>query len=330
MSGSQLILTVTRACNLRCSYCPTAKDGWPSLSEADAIRAIDLFATRFGGGAVKIFGGEPLLVPHVVRAALERARRLDTIRTVQLSTNGLGLDARWLDEIEHHPKAILQISIDGRPEDHRRHRRSLPAGPDSYEGLRALLPRLARMPRVVVTQTIPPASADVADRNFEHLLGLGFRRFNILPGYYLPWRDDQLAALERSFDAIAVSIERIWRAGRRLYVRNLTTLAPTPFFNTGLVVDADRTIHASNVGLSSSLEHLLEQTRCGDLDAPPSPDALAARQREVPRLIEQALPSHIWQSTLAVDAALGRFCRRLLPSWIAARTARERARRAVA
>ena len=47
-----LILTVTRQCNLRCSYCPTAKDGWPSLTEADAERALELFDRRFGGGDV--------------------------------------------------------------------------------------------------------------------------------------------------------------------------------------------------------------------------------------------------------------------------------------
>ena len=54
---SLLVLTVTRACNLRCSYCPTAKDGWPSLDENDARRALELFARPleeggFGGGAV--------------------------------------------------------------------------------------------------------------------------------------------------------------------------------------------------------------------------------------------------------------------------------------
>ena len=71
----QLILTVTRQCNLRCSYCPTAKDGWPSLTAEDATEAIRLFSTLQGGGTVKIFGGEPLLVPDVVRAALEEAEQ---------------------------------------------------------------------------------------------------------------------------------------------------------------------------------------------------------------------------------------------------------------
>ena len=85
----QLILTVTRQCNLRCTYCPTAKDGWPSLSAQDARDAVKLFVDRCGGGAIKLFGGEPLLVPEVVRAAMEQAREMPEIRWVYLSTNGL-------------------------------------------------------------------------------------------------------------------------------------------------------------------------------------------------------------------------------------------------
>jgi MoaA/NifB/PqqE/SkfB family radical SAM enzyme len=318
---SLLVLTVTRECNLRCTYCPTAKDGWPSLDPSDARRALDLFVERFGGGAVKIFGGEPLLVPDVVRAAIAHAQQLDRIRTIQLSTNGLMLDEAWLDLATAHDKTILQISMDGRPEDHRRHRRSLPKVGDTYDRVRALAPRLRAMPRVVVTQTIPPATAAAAAENLEHLLELGFRRFNFLPGYYIPWTDEQLAALDRSFGAMARRIEGLWASGERLYVRNLTTRAPTPFFNTGLVVDADRTIHPSNVGLSGALEELLAETRCGDLDAPPTVEALDAKQREVNALLERTLPPRVWASTLAADAALTRFCESLWPRWVDARRA---------
>lgn len=318
-----LVLTVTRDCNLRCSYCPTVKEGWPSLTIADAERALELFASRYGGGTVKLFGGEPLLVPDVVRAALARAEMLPAIKSIQLSTNGLGLDDAWLDAIERHPKAILQISMDGRPEDHRRHRRALPKIADTYDHLTTLLPRLVRMPRVVVTQTIPPATAGAAATNFAHLARLGFQRFNFLPGYYLPWTEEQLASLERSFGEMAAQIEAAWANGERLYVRNLTTQAPTPFFNTGLVVDSDRTIHPSNVGLSGQLEGLLGETRCGDLDDPPTLEALAAKQRRVNTLLETTLPERVWSSTLAADAALTRFCRRLTPHWIEARRARK-------
>jgi len=313
---NQLILTVTRACNLRCSYCPTAKDGWPSLSESDARRAVSMFSDDFGGGSIKMFGGEPLLVPDVVKAALDEAKDRENIRWVYLSTNGLGLDSSWLEFLSSYPKAILTISMDGRPEDHRGQRRAVNDGvPDSYEHLMTLLPQLLQTPRVVITQTIAPATAVRAAENFAHLLSLGFWRFNFLPGYYIPWRSNQLDNLDVAFNDIARLIEQRWEQLDRTYIRNLFTLAPTPFFNTGLVVDSDRTIHPSNVGLSGALDHTRDQTIIGTLDDPPSMETLQAGAARVSGLIETALPAKVWESTQAVDQKLSAFCRSLYPHW---------------
>ena len=131
----QLILTVTRQCNLRCTYCPTQKEGWPSLTEVDARRALAMFGDRYGGGDVKLFGGEPLLVPDVVRAVIEAGVVDDRIRRIYLSTNGIALTEEWLECVRNTPKLVLTISMDGRPDDHRRHRDSGLAG--AVEGFRA-------------------------------------------------------------------------------------------------------------------------------------------------------------------------------------------------
>ena len=312
----QLILTVTRQCNLRCSYCPTAKDGWPSLSPEDARKSVRLFGDLQGGGSIKIFGGEPLLVPEVVKAAMDEARHDPRIRWVYLSTNGLGLDDQWLDYLSAYPKAILTISMDGKPEDHRRQRRPVTKDiPDTYEHVLTLSPRLTNMPRVVLTQTIAPATAYRAAENFQHLLDLGFWRFNFLPGYYIPWKPKQLVALEENFSQIHDKIANRWENMQRTYVRNLFTWAPTPFFNTGMVVDSDGSIHPSNVGLSGALDHLREQTQIGTLANPPSLDEIETGARRVNGLLESALSEKIWNSTQAVDGSLSTFCRQLYPYW---------------
>jgi len=313
---NQLILTVRRACNLRCSYCPTAKDGWPSLTPDDARQAVRLFSEQYGGGAIKIFGGEPLLVPDVVRAAMEEARGRPNIRWVYLSTNGLGLDQKWLDFMSHYPKGILTISMDGTPKDHRAQRRANdPSVPDSYAHLMDIQGALLKTPRVVITQTIAPSTAVRAAENLNHLMGLGFWRFNFLPGYYIPCRSHQLSALEQSFGEMADLITERWAQMERTYVRNLFTLAPTPFFNTGLVVDADRTIHPSNVGLSGALDHTRDQTIIGTLDDPPDAQALLDGANRVSALLDTALSKHVMHSTQAVDAQLTQFCRGLYPHW---------------
>lgn len=319
-----LILTLTRECDLRCSYCPTVKDGWPSLDAAQVEAAIALFCARFGGGEVKLFGGEPLLFPELVDVALEAARREPRVRRVYLSTNGLGLSARRLEQLAEHEKLVLTVSMDGEPADHRRLRRPLKiAGDrDAYDHLRSLMPALRQLPRAVVTQTIAPATAARAARNFAHLRELGWWRFNLLPGYFLPWREEQLDDLREGLARIAGDVRRAWSAGERLYVRNLFTLAPTPFFNVGMVVDSDGTIHSSNVGLASSLSELLDSTRAGSLDDPPSPEVLARSAAALPRLLEERVPAPILESTRAVDAALSAFVRGLYPAYLRAREQR--------
>lgn len=310
-----LILTVTRACNLRCAYCPTVKDGWPGLSPDDVRRGLDLFVERHGGGDVKLFGGEPLMVPEVVRAAMDYAATLPSIRRVYLSTNGLGLDTDWLDYLRTYPKGVLTISIDGVPEDNRKYRRAVDGVGDAYDHVVSLIPQLSTVPRVVITQTIPPKTAGRAGDNFRHLRSLGFWRFNLLPGYYIPWTDEALANLRVGFDGIRDEIIDAWEKGEKLYLRNLFTLQPTPFFNSGFIVDSDRSIHPSNVGLSGSLDELLGETRCGDLDNPPSNELLAEKAASINGLLESSLPPRVWSSTLAVDAELTRLCQSLYPHY---------------
>ena len=283
----------------------------------DARASIRLFADVHNGGSVKIFGGEPLLVPDVVRAAMDEAKNEPRIRWVYLSTNGLGLNDDWIRYLTEYPKAILTISMDGKPKDHRIHRRSAVDGiADSYKHIIHLRGQLLQMPRVVITQTIPPATASRAAENFHHLLDLGFWRFNFLPGYYIPWNAKQLAALETNFLEIGKTISKRWDQLERTYVRNLFTWAPTPFFNAGLVVDADRTIHPSNVGLSGALDHLREETCIGNLDAPPSPAELKVGAERVNGLLASSLSPKALRSTRAADAALSDFCRQLYPHWV--------------
>lgn len=265
------------------------------------------------------------MVPEVVRAVMDHAAQLPGIERVYLSTNGIGLTHDWLDYLASYPKAVLTVSLDGAPADNRQHRRALDGVPDAYDHVVSLLPRLAQVPRVVITQTIPPKLAARAAINLQHLVDLGFWRFNLLPGYYIPWTDERLAELRAGFDAVGALIAARWARGERFYLRNLFTLQPTPFFNTGFVVDSDATIHPSNLGLSGSLDDLLGLTRVGTLDDPPSPEALAAKAAEVNTLLQERLPPRVWSSTLAVDAELTRLCRRLYPHYARYRAARKAA-----
>jgi hypothetical protein len=306
-----LILTITRRCNLRCAYCPTVKDGLPDLSVDDVRRGIDLFVARHGGGDIKLFGGEPLLRPDLVRAAMRHIGDTSDV-SLYVSTNGACITEDILADFQDNPRVTLTLSLDGVAVDHDGLRRPVPGTAPSHATIVAWLPRLLTLPRFVVTQTIAPSKAARAHTNFRALRSLGVRRFNLLPGYYLPWQPAQLAALAASFDGIAGDFEAAWAGGDRLYLRNLFTRAPTPFYNTGFVVDVDRRIHASNLVLAEAVG---DRTAVGTLDDPPSPDTLAAAAARIPALLAEFYPPDVLASTAAADAALTRLCDRLYPSY---------------
>jgi hypothetical protein len=171
----------------------------------------------------------------------------------------------------------------------------------------------------VVTLTIPPDEAVRAADHFAALRRSGFRRFNLLPGYLMPWSAEQLTGLRASFERIAEAFVAAWQAGGRLVLRNLFIRTPLPFFDAGLVVDADGTIHAGNAALAAQVADLRTHTQVGTLDAPPDRAVLEARARKLPALLRAALPEPVWQGTLAADAELTRLCEALYPAWAAAR-----------
>lgn len=310
----RLILIPTRQCNLRCSYCPTVKDGWPTLSPADALRGIDLFLAASGGGDVKLFGGEPLLAPDVVDAVVTRAADDPRIQSVTLCTNGIGLDESWLERIRSCEKLVVAVSLDGTPEDNRRFRRQL-VDDDAYDHVAALAARLARLPRVVVTEVIPPATASRAHINFQHLLSLGFRRLKLLPAYYVPWSETQLASLRAGFEEIAGSVRAMWRSGQHVYIRNLFSLSAQPTFNSAMTIDADGRIYSSDFVLTGISDDARDSMCLGTMDSPPTLRAIVEGARAFEESIGSYFSPTIWSSTLRADAELTRFCRTLYPAW---------------
>ena len=311
-----LILVVTRECDLRCAYCPTVKEGEPDLTVLDVRRAMSLFVDRFGGGDCKLFGGEPLLLPEVVEAVIREApASLD----VYLSTNGKNLSHRWFDLLREFPRTTLTVSLDGAVADHDGLRRGAP----THDAVVAMLPELHKLPRFVVTQTIAPSTAVRAADNFRYLLSLGIRRFNLLPGYYLPWRPAQLAALRRSFAEIGDLVAAMWKRGERVYLRNLFVNAPVPFYNTGFVVDSDKRIYPNNLVLAGNLDHLRAVATVGTLDEPPTNEALDHAARRSAGFLHDALGPSIMQATAAADAELTGLVNRLYPTYFAMRDARQ-------
>ena len=113
--ASDLRVSLTDRCNLRCTYCMPAQ-GLPwlpreeLLTTAELVRLLDVAVTRLGVEEIRFTGGEPLLRPdleEVVAAAAALAPR----PRLSLTTNGIGLDAR-VDRLRGAGLERVNVSLD--------------------------------------------------------------------------------------------------------------------------------------------------------------------------------------------------------------------------
>jgi GTP 3',8-cyclase len=96
--ATDLRVSLTDRCNLRCTYCMPAEglDWMPGeelLSEAELARLLAIAVTRLGVTSVRFTGGEPLVSRHL-EGAIAAAAALTPRPQIAMTTNGIGLARR--------------------------------------------------------------------------------------------------------------------------------------------------------------------------------------------------------------------------------------------
>ncbi|MBA2699412.1 MAG: GTP 3',8-cyclase MoaA [Nocardioidaceae bacterium] len=95
-AATDLRVSLTDRCNLRCSYCMPAEglDWLPTpevLTDDEVVRLIDIAVTHLGVSEVRFTGGEPL-IRRGFADIVARTARLRPRPQMAVTTNGLGLD----------------------------------------------------------------------------------------------------------------------------------------------------------------------------------------------------------------------------------------------
>jgi cyclic pyranopterin phosphate synthase len=118
--ATDLRVSLTDRCNLRCSYCMPAEglDWLPDetvLTDDEVVRLIRIAVTRLGVREVRFTGGEPLVRRGLVDL-VRRTKQLDPAPEVSLTTNALGL-ARTASALAEAGLDRINVSLDSvRPE----------------------------------------------------------------------------------------------------------------------------------------------------------------------------------------------------------------------
>ncbi|MBI4676594.1 MAG: radical SAM protein [Elusimicrobia bacterium] len=276
-----LTLVLTRRCPFRCGFCPQAfeeKDMAPRVLEA-ALRGLGPAAA--GLGPIKLFGGEPLAKPSLVRRAVLLAKELDLKAGILLSTHG----------------GLMNEGM----------RRFLAGHPEVEVAFGKASPWARRLPRVCLNFVLEPGQHPArALARMREALAFRFRSFNFLPVYFVPWSAKGLAELARSFRVLARLIKGLRKAGMPVEVKNLRRHGSVPLYNDGPCVDTDGTVYASNLVLAAGMEPHAGRLRLGHVSEPgrlaPPPSSAALKS-----ILQAAFEPRALEGTLRADAMLTEF-----------------------
>ncbi|MBN1808076.1 MAG: radical SAM protein [Planctomycetes bacterium] len=197
-----LVLMVTHACNMRCSYCYTGRKSDTVMSVETGIAAIDrALASILEGGTLELgfFGGEPLLEPALVSRLLEYARRktreYSLGLSVSLTTNGTINEGKaW--KLLTDPGITVSISCDGAACVHDAHRRYA-GGAVTWNDVRDTIVRLAACGRPPeAAAVVRPDTVDKVVESLEALLSMGVTRIALSLDLWAEWTPENLAMLE--------------------------------------------------------------------------------------------------------------------------------------
>ncbi|MFD8494157.1 GTP 3',8-cyclase MoaA [Amycolatopsis sp. NPDC059657] len=113
--ATDLRVSLTDKCNLRCTYCMPAEglDWMPSdqvLSDAELIRLLRIAVERLGVTDIRLTGGEPLLRPGL-EGLISEISALEPKPRLSMTTNGIGLAKRATSLAEAGLRRI-NVSLD--------------------------------------------------------------------------------------------------------------------------------------------------------------------------------------------------------------------------
>lgn len=243
---ANLQLFVTRRCQLRCRYCPILK-GDSLMPLATALKGVDLLmGHRSARLRLDFGGGEPLMNFEVVREAsayaARRAKTLGKDLGFYMVTNAVLLDDAVLEWAAERG-VLLEFSMDGAKEDHNRYKSAYDRGLDPYAATRAGVERALRAgsPHFVILVASPSNVARLAE-NFEHLYGIGVRRFDLSYAIGGVWTSEQ----ERTFFAqVELLLKRHAREldSGEIQLGNARQRVEPTVLNSELMVDPDGSLH---------------------------------------------------------------------------------------
>ena len=281
MTPGSLTLVITRRCPYRCGFCPQGFE--PKDMDARILSAAlrGLGCRLAPGSRIKLFGGEPLLKPGLLRQAVLLGRKLGLEGRFELGTRGALLNERMAAFLAACPEVEV---VFGRSSAWAR-----------------------RLPKSSLNFVISPGeNASRVLARMRAAVTRGFFSFNFLPVYFVPWSAGQIEGLRRAFGGLSRLIRLAFASGRPLQVKNLEHVGTLPLYNDGWCVDTDGCVYASNLILVRGAAPHSGRLRLGHVGMPGRMRAFPP-PRALDTVLRACFSPEVLEGTRRADAALSEF-----------------------
>lgn len=199
-------LMLTRRCQLRCRYCPVVKKN-QDMNEKILYKAINLlFTSARKDLRLDFTGGEPLLRFDLIKKGVEYAKELARKKNKNISFYMVSNLIALTDEIADFLKKenfLLELSIDGEERFHNLYKIGKNSRINPYQLTIAQSKKI--LPKKInnyVVMVVSPLTVGRLERNFYHLLKLGFRKIGINYALGLFWQIRERKSFFRQLDLI--------------------------------------------------------------------------------------------------------------------------------
>jgi len=218
----QLVLQLTRDCNLACTYCYQRHVKGPGMTAAVARRALE-WAIEAGHSQIALtyFGGEPLLNRELIEATWPEFRRLGLARgalvSAKVSTNGTRLDHAFA-HFARETALFVSLSVDGGPAVQDGGRPFADGTPTSAAVERALAELVAERTPFASYQVVTPRNCGALDASAAWLFERGSRLLASSLAIDQSWTQADFDRLQRSYAQLAQRYVGWLEQGERFYL----------------------------------------------------------------------------------------------------------------
>lgn len=269
--STKLLFLVTHGCCLRCEYCFVQQDNRKYMSREILLKSVDLLMSSSANHLLlQFFGGEPLMTPfkllkETINYANKKANREGKSLDIIITTNGVLLNKEKVDFFKKN-NVIIEISLDGDEIAQNINRPQQPGFPNSYSLIVKNLPLIFKEKiDCRASMVVTPETVDSLVNNFQHLVGLGFKKIFIMTACGVFWSNKKLLILKKKLDKLeTICFELIIK--KQIQFLNLKDWMPPFRMNTEISVDFDGNIYSACISFLIHDEKTKEKFILGKID----------------------------------------------------------------